>query len=183
MTCIVGFLDKENDRVIMGADSAGVAGSLIMARKDTKLFKNGDFIIGCTSSFRMIQLLRFSFNPPVINDKDIYTYMCTDFINEVRKCFTNGGFIQKQKDGDEKGGSFLVAYKNRLFQIDEDFQVGENMEGFASVGCGSDYALGAIHSSISASITAEMAVLKALEAAEHFSIGVCKPFTFESTNQ
>lgn len=183
MTCIVGFLDKENDVVIMGADSAGVAGSLIMARKDTKLFKNGDFVIGCTSSFRMIQLLRFSFKPPVINDKDIYEYMCTDFINEVRKCFTDGGYIQKQKDGDEKGGTFLVAYKNRLFQIDEDFQVGENIDGFASVGCGVEYALGAIYSTDMNEVSPEKIVLRALKAAEHFSTGVCRPFIFETTQQ
>jgi len=183
MTCIVGFLDKENDVVIMGADSAGVAGSLIMARKDTKLFKNGDFVIGCTSSFRMIQLLRFSFKPPVINDKDIYEYMCTDFINEVRKCFTDGGYIQKQKDGDEKGGTFLVAYKNRLFRIDEDFQVGENIDGFASVGCGVEYALGAIHSIDMNDVSPEIKVLRALQAAEHFCTAVCSPFIFETTHQ
>ncbi|HZK68569.1 MAG TPA: hypothetical protein VFC36_03120, partial [Paludibacter sp.] len=121
MTCIVGMVDKNSNRVIIGGDSASSGGSNVFIRKDPKVFKNGEFLIGCTTSFRMIQLLRFSLSLPEVT-KDIYEYMCTDFINEVRKCFKDGGYLQKYTNGDEKGGSFLVAYKNRLFKIEDDFQ-------------------------------------------------------------
>ena len=181
MTCIVGMLDKKTDKVIIGGDSASVGDSNIYIRKDPKVFKNGEFIIGCTSSFRMIQLLRFSFKPPKIEDKDIYEYMCTDFIDGVRECFKNGGYIQKYSDGDEKGGTFLIAHKNRLFRVEDDFQVGETINGFDSCGCGQDFALGALFALENEKLTTEQKLTKALQAAEFLSMGVASPFVLIST--
>jgi ATP-dependent protease HslVU (ClpYQ) peptidase subunit len=182
MTCIVGIVDKEQKNVIIGADSAGSTSNMkISIRKDAKVFKNGDFLIGCTTSFRMAQLLNFSFEPPKIGKKDIYSYMCTDFIDAVRNCFKEGGFLQKDTDGDEKGGMFLVGYKNRLFRIENDFQVAENLNGIDSVGGGSDFALGALFSLSEQNLTAENKVLKSLEASEFFNGAVCRPFILIST--
>ena len=181
MTCIVGYLDKKTKKVTIGGDSAGVAGLDITIRKDEKVFKVGDFIIGCTSSFRMIQLLRFSFKPPEIKSKNIYEYMCTDFINAVRECFKNGGYLQKYSDGDEKGGTFLVAYKNRLFRIENDFQVAESLNGIDAVGCGADYALGSLHILSRQNLTPKEKVLKSLKTASFFSAGVSKPFVINGT--
>jgi len=181
MTCIVGFIDKQTNKVFMGADSAGVAGFEIILRKDPKVFKNGEFLIGCTTSFRMIQLLRFSLKAPIINDKDIFEYLCTDFIDAIRKCFVDGGFMQKSKDGDEQGGAFLIAYKNRLFEIDSDYQVAESMNGILSCGCGSSYALGALLSIQNNDIPTNEKVLTALKAAAFYSAGVSEPFIIHNT--
>lgn len=182
MTCIVGFVDKKQGKVFIGGDSAASAGNSIAIRKDVKVFENKGFVIGCTSSFRMIQLLRFSFVPPDINDKDIYEYMCTDFINAVRLCFKDGGYLQKYESGDEKGGTFLVAYKDRLFNIEDDFQVAENLNGIDSVGCGCDFALGCLYALLPEDMPTEKKVIKALEAAEFLGLGVSRPFILLSTN-
>lgn len=179
MTCIVGMVDKKSKKVVMGADSAGTDGALNQSiRKDTKIFYNGEFLIGCTSSFRMTQLLRFSFRPPLRGDKDIYEYMCTDFVNAVRECFKSGGFLQKFTDGDEKGGVFLVAHKDRLFSILTDFQVQENLNGLDACGCGESYALGSLWASTG---TAKERIEKALQSAELFSAGVAGPFNILET--
>lgn len=61
MTCIVEIVEK--DRVYIGGDSAGVSDLDITMRKDVKVFRVGDFVFGCTSSFRMMQIIRFSFKP------------------------------------------------------------------------------------------------------------------------
>lgn len=180
MTCIVGFVDKVNKRVVMGADSLGSDGLDITVRKDKKIFRVGDFVIGCTSSFRMIQILNFSFKPPKVT-KDIFEYMCTDFINEVRECFKVNGFGQTYDDGDEKGGTFLVGYKDRIFRIENDFQVSESIESFDSCGCGMYYALGSMFSNPSKN-TVDV-VIKALEAAENFSGGVSRPFNIIKTKK
>lgn len=181
MTCIVGYIDKKNKKVIMGGDSAAIAGLDLTIRKDNKVFNNGDFVIGCTSSFRMIQLLQYSFKPPEIKTKNIHQYMCTDFINEVRKCFQEGGFLQKYTDGDEKGGTFLVGYKNKLFKIDNDFQVAENINGYDSIGCGDDYALGSLYILNKTSKSPIDIVLLALNTASYFSAGVSKPFIIKTS--
>lgn len=178
MTCIVGML--KNGKVVIGADSAGVSGLDITIRKDPKVFITGEFIIGCTSSFRMIELLQFSLKVKERVDKDIYEYMCTDFIDAVRKCFKAGGYIQKQTDGDEKGGVFLVGYQGRLFKIHQDFQVGESELDYESVGCGEDYAKGSLYNTepqrTTMEFTVEDRIYRALETAERFSGGVRAPF-------
>lgn len=179
MTCIVGFIDKKNKNVVIGADSAGTAGLDVTIRKDEKVFKVKKFVIGCTSSFRMIQLLRYSFSPPKVHDKDVYEYMCTDFIKAVRDCFKDGGYLQKWSDGDDKGGTFLVGYKDRLFLVCSDFQVSEAMREYDSCGCGQKYALGSIYNTTKTS--AKSIVIEALQAAENFSGGVRSPFVTYST--
>jgi ATP-dependent protease HslVU (ClpYQ) peptidase subunit len=181
MTCIVGMIDKKSNKVIIGGDSLSSTNFFISSRKDTKVFKKGSFVIGCTSSFRMIQLLRFSLVLPEINKKDIYEYMCTDFIDAVRECFSKGGFLQKEQTGEEIGGQFLVGYEDRLFIIDNDFQVGETYDEFNSIGCGSDFALGCIYLLRDKKIPIENKIRQALEAAEHFSPFVKQPFIFETT--
>lgn len=181
MTCIVGIVDKKSKKVIIGGDSASSDDTNIFIRKDVKVFNNNGFTIGCTSSFRMIQLLRFSFEPPEIKSKDIYEYMCTDFINAVRNCFKDGGYLQKYTDGDEKGGTFLVGYKGRLFKVESDFQVGENLNGMDAVGCGANFALGSLYSLSKLDIPIKNKVLKSLEAAEFLALGVSRPFVIRET--
>jgi len=176
MTCIVGIIEEGN--VYIGADSAGTDSSWnLQVRKDVKVFKNGDFIIGCTTSFRMIQLLRFAFKPPKIKrGQDLYAYMCTDFVDAIRKCFKDGGYLQKYKDGDDKGGTFLVGVNSRLFYIEDDFQVGEVVDNYNACGCGYSYALGALHSMKDSKMKPVKRVIKALEAAEYHNAGVLNPF-------
>ena len=181
MNCIVGIVDKLNNNVVMGADSAASSASIIVSRKDVKMFRKGDFIIGCTTSYRMVQLLQYSLQLPEIGNKDIFEYLCTDFINAVRECFTEGGFIQHSTDGDEQGGHFLVAYKDRLFHIEGDFQIGEMIDGFDACGCGQDYALGVLYSLKNKRLNSSQIVMEALKAAERFSPGVQSPFLMLKT--
>ena len=76
----------------------------------------------------------------------------------------------------------MVGYKGRLFCIAEDFQVSESHEPFASVGCGSRYALGALKAlAESIPLGAREIAQKSLEIASHFSAGVRPPFTFVET--
>lgn len=181
MTCIVGFIDKKNGKVVIGGDSAGVGGLDIAIRRDVKVFKVGDFVIGCTSSFRMIQLIRFSFKPPkYYPDTDLYEYMCTTFVDTLRICFKNGGFARRNND-EESGGTFLVGYKDRLFEIEEDYQVAENYDLFNSCGCGAKYALGALMAIKDNEWIPEDKIRLALQIATHFSAGVRPPYVFETT--
>lgn len=177
MTLIVGIIEKE--KVYIGADSAGVAGLDVTVRKDVKVFKKGDFVIGCTSSFRMIQLLRFSFTPPKrYDDQDVYEYMCTSFVNELRNVFKGGGFARRDNEV-ESGGFFLVGYKGRLFTIQGDYQVAEGEKNYDAVGCAESYALGALDV-MDESSPAENRIRRALEIGAYRSGGVRPPFIIES---
>lgn len=181
MTCIVGMIDHDNSCVYMGGDSAESGGCNIFRRADSKVFRRGNFLIGGTTSFRMLQLLHYKLEIPTIGNKDMMEYMCTDFIDAVRSCFESNGFVPKGDEGN-LGGQFLVAHKTRLFRVDEDFQVSETIDDYASVGSGQEFALGAMHIMRNMEdIPVESKVFKALEAAAHLGLGVCEPFSIMCT--
>jgi len=179
MTCIVGFVDRKQKRVYIGADSAEVSGDQIRIRKDPKVFIRNPFIIGFTTSFRMGQLLmsdeRFSVRMRRATESD-YDYMVSAFIPAVQSLFKDGGFLESN-NGELSGGTFLVGYNGALYQICSDFQVAEYTEDFASCGCGESYALGSLYTS-NGNVTER--VNKALECAAHYSSGVRSPFNILS---
>jgi len=178
MTCILGFIDK-NKKLWMGADSAGSNNSITTKRKDTKLFRNKDFLIGYTSSFRMGQLLRFKWNPPEQKkNQDDYEYMCTDVIDSIRKCLKDNGY-SKVEYNQEKIGTFLIGYKNKLYKIEDDLQVEEAIDNFNACGSGTYFAIGALEI-LSHSMQAPQNILRrALEVAEKFNPFVGKPFVIK----
>jgi hypothetical protein len=190
MTCIVGVV--QDGRVWVGGDSASVGGYEMSVSAVPKVWVKDGFAYGCTTSWRMNQLLRYSFHPPKPREEaDLMGYMCTDFIDAVRNCFRVGGFLSKEKEA-ESGGTFLVGYKGRLFRVDSDYQVGEAMCGYDACGCGESHARGSlyttnvvmvpgIHDPASPTLPApqliapEQRLYIALNAAEQHSAGVRGP--------
>lgn len=178
MTCIVGMVDKGT--VYIGGDSAGVADYSLMVRADEKVFTNGEFVFGFTSSFRMGQVLRYKLKPPHREpSRDVMTYMVADFIDAVRDCLKSAGFAEKDKDV-ERAGTFLVGYQGRLFRIEGDYQVGETTNGYDACGCGQDLARGSMFASKGGGHPRDR-IVQALKAAEYHSAGVCGPFKVVAT--
>jgi ATP-dependent protease HslVU (ClpYQ) peptidase subunit len=171
MTCIVGLV--HNGDVYINGDSAGVAGLSVSIRADEKVFGNGPFIMGFTTSFRMGQLLRYKLSPPAqtVHQGDM-EYMVTSFIDACRQCFAGNGFGDKDAT---VGGNFLVGYKGKLYNIESDYQVGIPQTTYDAVGCGSDLALGAMYAT--EGLNPEQRINAALSAASNFSAGVAPPFT------
>lgn len=177
MTIISGLVDR--GRVYLGGDSAGVGdGYGLSVRADQKVFRNGDFVMGFTTSFRMGQLLQHVFKPPRRHpDDEVYAFMVRDFVDAVRACFKTGGYA-RASDGAEYGGTFLVGYAGRLFRIDDDYHVGEAADGFDACGCATDVALGSLWTSRGAP---RKRLITAMEAAERYSAGVRGPFAVVAT--
>lgn len=171
MTCVVGLVSK--GKVYIGADSLGSDGFTQQVRKEPKVFKNGEFLIGCTSSFRMIDILKWKFNPPTVKDDNLHKFMVTEFVDAVRTLFVENGYSITSDDW--KSGCFLIGVKGRLFSIERDFQVYE--QDFYAVGSGAYHALGSLYTSKRNSPIKD--IEKALETAEHFVTSVGRPFIIE----
>ena len=173
MTCIIGISSK--GKVFIGADSSGSDGFSQEIRIEPKVFKNGDFIIGCTSSFRMIDLLKWKFNPPTLkNGENIHKFMCTDFVDSIHSLFNENGFSITTEDW--KTGVMLVGIQGRLFKIESDFQISEHE--YTSCGSGSYHAMGAMYCLSRKNPTKD--IIKSLEASEYFVTTVKRPFIVES---
>jgi ATP-dependent protease HslVU (ClpYQ) peptidase subunit len=177
VTCIVGLV--EGGTVWIGGDSAGVdPWHQLNVIKGPKVFRNGQMIIGYTSTFRMGQLLEHCLTIPAHHqDVSVDKFMATEFISAVRKCFADNGYIKKTNEREE-GGTFLAAYRGRLFIVQDDLSVIECAEGYATCGSGWMVALGALH----AAKTLQPAdrVRAALQAAEAHVSSVRGPFHVET---
>jgi ATP-dependent protease HslVU (ClpYQ) peptidase subunit len=180
MTCIVGLRDA--GRVIIAGDSAGTAGHQTTIRNDRKVFRNGDYVMGFTTSFRMGQLLAFALDPPKPPKRgDLLGFMVTEFVDSVRDCLKGGGWASKDSET-EQGGTFLVGIRGHLFTVESDYQVGIPADGYAAVGCGDDLALGALYVTRMSDLTPEERCIAALKAAERHSAGVAAPFHIVTTD-
>ena len=174
MTCIIGL--EQDGIVYVGADSAAISEYEIRQSLISKVFKNNNIVIGYTTSFRMGQLLQFMSIPKhdTVNEK----YMITKFIPAVRKLFKEGGYT-RINNNQEEGGSFIVGIGNKLFEIDSDFQVQSYIDGITSVGCGKEYALGAMRAL--KNLEPEDRIKKSLEITAYYSVGVSAPFIILKT--
>lgn len=174
MTCIVGI--ETPDGVIIGGDSAGLAGWVKVHRADPKVFLNGDYLIGFTTSFRMGQIIRYADLPKPLDraGDDLDRFMVTEFVDGIRQALKDGGFAKKDSEREE-GGNFLAGVNGHLYEVYGDYQIGRSLDGYAACGCGWEIALGALHAT--RNLKPETRVRKALEAAAHHSGGVGGPFT------
>jgi ATP-dependent protease HslVU (ClpYQ) peptidase subunit len=178
VTAIVGLVHQ--GQVYIGGDSGGVAGWDLVIRADRKVFRNGSYIFGFTTSYRMGQLIQYGFSPPEPPEEDLHRFMVTTFVDALRDCLKSGGY-QKTDNGRDEGGTFLVGVAGRLFQIQADYHVGEAADPFSACGCGANVALGALYATSTVNDPTERLTI-ALGAAERFSNGVRGPFAFVSSD-
>ena len=170
MTCIVGLVSE--GKVYIGADSLGSDGFTKEVRKEDKVFENGEFLIGGTSSFRMLDLLRWKFNPPTVKTGDnLHKFMCTEFVDSVRGLFSDNGYCITTDDW--RSGEFLVGVQGRLFKIQGDFQVAEY--DYTACGSGEYHAIGSLYSTEGGKPKKRLKA--ALSCAESFVVSVQRPFT------
>jgi 20S proteasome alpha/beta subunit len=178
MTVIVG-LETENG-VIIGGDSATVSSIefTIAKTESKKVFRVGEFLIGCAGSFRMMQVLRYGFkadkqNPELMSDEE---YLAIVFTRALRDCFEDNAY--RDFESNEGGGEFLLGYNGNLYVVCPDYQVNRSSNGFNAVGGGATYALGSLATSEGHEPMER--VKKALEVSAHLSAGVRGPFYIET---
>ena len=175
MTVIIGL--EHNGQVYMGGDSMASNGWGQGVTALRKVFRVGPFLIGYTSSFRMGQILQYHLEvrPQELRESD-EQYMVAAFIEAVRDCLSKKGYTQITNNR-EASGDFLVGYRSKLYYVASDFQVNRYAMGLAAVGCGDNYALGAMLAM--AEEKPRKRILKAMKIAEQCSTGVCAPFHIE----
>ena len=178
MTCIAGIAHENG--VTIGGDSAATSGYDLAVRNDAKVFNNGPYAFGFTSSYRIGQVLRHAFIPPVPDPQDdLHRFMCVEFVDGVRRVLKSAG-VSSRENETESGGTFLVGIGGRLFRIEHDYQVAETIHRYDAVGCGASIALGCLFGSSQEFEreveSPESRIIQALCAAERHSAGVRRPF-------
>lgn len=147
-----------------------------------KLKDTPNAILGYTSSFRMGQLLTYS--TELIDKRDEpninHEYIVTKFIPNVIKLFEDNGY-GTNKSGEKEGGVFLLAYKDKLWKVENDYQVGELFDNYDACGSGEDFALGSLKTTEDMNLSPMERIHLALQSASKFSVGVQPPFYIINT--
>lgn len=182
MTCIIGLV--HNNKVYIAGDSAGSKSTGdVVVRRDPKVFKNGEFIIGGSGSFRAIQILRNHLQlRPLYNNEDLTEYMETEFVESMRGALRHFGSSGNDEGSDVFNGNYLVGVRDRLFNIGPDYQVGELYMNFDSVGSGDSFAKGSLYSTETSSLTPVERIEMAMQAATEFNAGVRGPYLIISND-
>ena len=184
MTCIVALINE--NKVFLGGDAAASddKSGLIFQRTDPKVFKVGQFGIGFVDSFRMGQILQYSWTPPIYKPtagyRNLDKFLRTRFVESVKEAFKENGYGNQNpgtEDGDE-GGIFIITVQGagRIFTMDSDFHIGEADVQYMAEGAGQELALGSLYSTAQIK-TPRKRVRMALEAATKFNMSVRPPFT------
>jgi ATP-dependent protease HslVU (ClpYQ) peptidase subunit len=174
MTCVVGI--AINNKVYLAGDSAGTAGLEVEVRATKKVFYNKEFLMGYCGSFRIGQVLQYIFKPPKLTQakkKDLMRFMVHDFVSAMRMCI-HSELKDSEEDIINNNGPYLVGVCGRLFEVQEDFQVSELLDGCHAIGAGGAYALGSLHSTKGQDT--EKRLNMALDAAVHYNASVRKPY-------
>lgn len=177
MTCVVAV--KQGDVVYMGSDSAlsDPDTSALRTLVEPKVFKRGSVMIGGAMSVRILQLLRHSFVPPKRPiSRDIDAYVATSFVDELRRCLEEGGALQREGNVDLLDACLLASMGGEIFCIETDFQSYRTPDLWASIGSGSEIAMGSLHSTAHTRASPEKRIRMALSAAEAYNVHVRGPF-------
>lgn len=178
MTCIIGMVT--DDGVIIGGDSAGVDHFFnVTPRKDEKVFKVENFLFGAAGSFRIMDILRYQFDPPKYYEEmgDEREFIISKFIPKLRAALKENGYMYKENEVEElQFGCFILGFRKRLFTVWGDLQVGEPLDGYDAMGTGAEFAIGAMSALYDYEMKPEMKIKTCLQIAAKYQGGVCPPF-------
>jgi ATP-dependent protease HslVU (ClpYQ) peptidase subunit len=179
VTCIAALIDK--GRVYMAADSAGTGGWTQNIRADGKMFAvSDDMLMGVCGSFRVRDLIKYKLPGLRYDPKqaDVSHFIVTDLVEAIRQTLRDGGACHSENGIDEFDGAVLVAFRGKLFEIDNDFQVAEQTAPYHAVGSGADIAQGSLHTTHGLKMSPRKRLERAMVASERFNAGVRGPFHF-----
>ncbi len=180
MTLIVGL--EHNNKVFMGWDSSSTDGWLIRQTSLRKVFHRGPFMIGYAGSFRLGQIIQYHLPIPEAGDyKNDEEFMVSGFIEGLRMALKEHGGISEEDKQDEMELSLLVAYKGRLYQVEQDLQINHyRYDNFAATGTGEQVALGVLAAlSVLTDLSPPDRIKLTLEIAGRMITSICPPYHTE----
>lgn len=180
MTAIVGLVDSDGS-VWLGGDSAASTSHSVWVRNDSKVFIQGELILGFTGSYRARDILQYQMSmtqPGQVDNLD--RFLRTTFVEEVRSAFSKSGYMSRDDGKDFQASRLLVGVRGRLFMVDSDFHVGEMETPFAAIGSGYSEAQGSLYST-RAMTDPRKRLEEALAASSYYNPGVRPPFHFVRT--
>lgn len=179
MTCIVALVENgiayfAGDAFVGNVPSQYHSNVSQTTRREPKIWARDGMLFGAHGSVRMLQLLRYVFDIPVYpSGKDKVQYLVQQFIPALQGCFDKNKFHDE-----ELGGGILLSLGGELFTIGDGFNVCDTADGYDAVGKASEVAIGSLYTTEQLDLPPLQRLYLALEATEHHTCVVSKPFTY-----
>lgn len=186
MTIVVALIDSSGI-VHMGSDSSASDNEHIEVCNVEKIFKNNGFLMGVSGSYRILNILRYSFAPLTYISYDwnsAMEYMVVSFIpNLMHTLKKNKALMKEFTSTNNMEASILVGFLGHLFNIDSDFQVRNTpTEKFYAIGSGSCIAKGSLYTSYFNNEDYLVSIENALYASGQYSKSVKGPYYYLSSD-
>lgn len=199
MTCIIGYLDRIAQVGYIAGDSSRCdfeAGfqDIVFHSKVFISVSHPDILIGATTSFRHIDLLKYyDIFEGLKSSKNLdHMFMVKNVVPRVHDLFGNCWM-----EDSNNGANVIIVTPYALFEIQSDYSVISPSTNFISVGFGAPYAMASLYTSDShpridivshdgypdkRSKRIEEDITVAMQCAERYAIGVHSPFLMLSTD-
>lgn len=171
MTTIIG-VEYANRCVVLG-DSRIVGDSKIYSHPEmVKVVANGNYLVGVAGDVRALQVVLHTWKPPVLLVKeknDLFKFMVNKVAPSLKQLLTDAGLLDSKSAEKEFEISVIIGLNGNLFEIDSDFAVSRNSDGYYAIGTGGDYALGALYAGATPEQAADIAAINDSKTAGPFT--------------
>ena len=177
MTCIVAL--KTEKGVMLGADSCVGAEHRAVGKIEPKVKKVGEYLIGTAGSVRAGQVIKHCLSTKKFNEKDdFYWHVLNVLVPEIRKAIKDAGAMSIEHSLESINSHLIIAHKNRVIVLQGDLGVIEYEDDFISIGCGEEWATGAMFAVAPSDIKPKQILTLGLDAACRYSSYVRPPYHF-----
>jgi ATP-dependent protease HslVU (ClpYQ) peptidase subunit len=146
MTTIIATETK--DGIKWGWDSSVSNGGSRTETEHRKVFRNGVLVLGVAGSLRDAQLLQFMDVPEFYDSKDgehnTDRWVSKVLIPTMRETLKESDALTNNQGVASSDSIFLVAVKNRIYQISPYFDFIRRTDGVYAIGSGASFARGAL---------------------------------------
>lgn len=177
MTCVVAL--EHSGVVYLGSDSFLGDAFIRDQISRPKFFQKGDrFVVAFAGGLRGAQIVEHGLKfRKMKKNEDEEAFLVTEVSKKIQAAFSKAGAnIKDEGSVDTHDADFLIALNGKIFIIQDDYSVIRSRHGFASIGAGQDFALGALASLEKYVTDPRMKIELALKAAADLSPQVCGPF-------
>lgn len=177
MTAVIGFEFK--DGVILGSDSLIVDEyGTSLTSLTPKVFEKNNVLFGTCGSLRITQVIKYKFVIPERNGKELFEYLCTDFIDGLAETLCNNNCTYMKNDS-MTGSEMIIGIDGQLFAIDEDFHIIKTSLPFFAIGSGKSFAFGSMMSlEMFPQLPPKARIELSLQTVSKLCSTVGSPFTF-----
>lgn len=171
MTTIIG-VEYGNRCVVLG-DSRIVGDSKIYSHPDmVKVITNGNYLVGVAGDVRALQVVLHTWKPPAFLAKDrtnVFQFMVNKVAPSLKQLLTDVGLLDSKSPDKDFEINIIVGLNGSLFEIDSDFAVSRNSDGYYAIGTGGDFALGALYAGVTPEQAADIAATNDSKTAGPFT--------------